>query len=78
MDERDLALERVDRWRRRASALPGRTWSKSVADNLRAGARLRDDLYDRGLAAARRALREFHAAKPPPAGGDPSEKAASS
>jgi hypothetical protein len=64
MDDRDLAPMRVERWRRRASAIPGRNWSKSVGDNIRAGARLREDLHERGVAAARKVLRDFHATRP--------------
>jgi hypothetical protein len=63
MQKRDFDEERFGRWRRRASAIPGRSWSTSVADNIRAGARLRDDLFERGLGAAQRALREYHASK---------------
>ena len=64
MDERELSLERLDRWRRRAGALPGKSWSKSVAENIRGGARLREELYERGIAAARGVLRNYHATKP--------------
>jgi hypothetical protein len=63
MRKSDFDEERIDRWRRRAGAIPGRSWSTRVADNIRAGARLREDIFERGVAAARRALREYHASK---------------